>query len=150
MQKNIIWKKINYKLFKGPWGIPILLEAGYQILPVIENTDEYTKITDKIYFYQSLLPYPDSQSLSPEEKSYFCNGLKLASKYFCEVLQDNFCLIILRSIQFSLCDIQNEGFTACAIQWASEAFHFPMPNIITYFDRSKPPCGEYIFDFSLV
>ena len=96
------------------------------------------------------MPYPNSDPLISEEQICFCNGLKLISKYLLELLQDNFCLITLRSIQFSLCDVQNEGFTACAIQWASETFNFPMPTIDVYFDRSTPPCGKYIFDFSLV
>lgn len=150
MQENIIWKKSQYRLYKGRWGISILLEAGYQLLPNIGNATKYMKITDQIYFYPSLLPYPDSDPLISEEQICFCNGLKLISKYLLEFLQDNFCLITLRYIQFSQCDVQNEGFTACAIQWASETFNFPMPTIDVYFDRSTPPCGKYVFDFSLI
>lgn len=56
-------------------------------------------------------------------------------------------IIALRSIQFSDCYVQREGFTASAIQWASETFDFPMPIIETHFDRLKSQNGMYIFDF---
>lgn len=145
-----IWKKSEYRLFKDRWGIAISLEAGYQILSNMENKNKYLKVTEKIYFYPLLLTYPDSQSLTAEEQIYFCNGLNLVSDYMLELLPDGLYLITLRSIQFSDCYVQNEGFTACAIQWASEIFKFPMPVIKVHFDSSKRPCGKYIFDFSLV
>lgn len=143
-----IWKKSRYKLFISNWGIAIVLEAGYKILNNIEDKDKYMEVADNIYFCPAFLPYPDSQVLTEEELMYFFNGLKLVSNSILESINNNSCLITLRSIQFSDCDVQNEGFTACAIQWASEIFGFPMPIINAWFDGSKPPCGKYIFDFS--
>lgn len=145
------WSKTRYALLKGRWGIAIHLEAGYQILSKIEDKSKYIVLTDHIYFQSMFLSNQNSSQLTPDELLYFCNGLKMISKYLYEFLQKDLYLIIaLRNIQFSDCYIQIEGFTASAIQWASEAFHFPMPKIETYFDRLKSQYGMYIFDFSAV
>lgn len=145
---EFIWKKSRYKLFISKWNIAIILEAGYKILSDIEDKDKYIKISENIYFYLSLLPYPDSQTLTMEELECFCKGLKLVNDQIFETIQGKSCLITLRSIQFSDCNIQDEGFVACAIQWASEIFGFPMPVINVSFDYLEEPYGKYIFDFS--
>lgn len=143
-----IWANSNYKTRKGRWRIAILLEAGYRMVSSAENTNQYLKLADRIYFYSVLLPYPQSQPLTEKELVYFCDGLRMVSKYIsASVPEDTSLIIALRKICFSDCDIQNEGFTACAIQWASETFRFPMPNITTYFDEAS---WRHIYDFSSV
>lgn len=133
----------------GKWKIGILLEAGYQILESLENKEGCVKLTDRICFQNMLYPYPRSQSLTHEELEYFCCGLKLMGEQIEKSLQKDSCLkIALRSIQFTDCDIQKEAFTASAIQWSSETFHFPMPHISVEFDDSKGRNGMYLFDFS--
>lgn len=145
-----IWKESRYKLFIKRWGIVIIVEAGYQKLPDAENQNNYIRITDHLYFFSDLLPYPDSQQLVAEEQICFCNGLRYVCDQILESLQNVPCLITLRSAHFLDCDIQDEAFTACAIQWASETFGFPMPEINVWFDSDQPPCGKYVFDFSLI
>ena len=126
----------------------ILLEAGYQMISSAENESQYLKLADRIYFHPMLLPYPQSQSLNEKELTFFCDGLQRVSKDISAFAPEDSSLIIaLRQIYFSDCYIQNEGFTACAIQWASETFRFPMPNITTYFDEAS---WKYIYDFSFV
>lgn len=41
----------------------------------------------------------------------------------------------------------SQPLTASAIQWSSETFQFPMPDIRVYFDDSKGRNGMYQFDF---
>lgn len=147
---GLIWKESRYKLFIKRWGIVIIIEAGYQKLPATENWDNYIRITDHLYFFSDLLPYPDSQQLVAEEQICFCNGLKYVGDQILEALQNDSCLITLRSARFSDCCVQEEAFTACAMQWASEAFGFPMPKINVWFDSDQPPCGKYVFDFSSI
>lgn len=149
-----LWHKSNYKLMKGKWGIAILLEAGYRVVSDIIDENQYIQLTDRIYFQTLLLPYPDSQSLSDTERDCFCDGLKMVSKYiysFIDIPKDAFLMIALRFIQFDDCNIQNEAFTASAIQWASEMFCFPIPNIKVYFDPAGSvegmDNGGYVFDF---
>lgn len=145
------WTKSKYILFQSQWGIVIWLEAGWQIVSGIEDNSNYTKLTDRIYFQPMFLPYPDSLKLTADELQHFCDGLKMISKYLYKLKQeDSYLIIALRSIRFSDCNAQIEGFTAAAIHWASETFHFPMPTIKVYFDRLKSPCGRYVFDFSSV
>lgn len=147
---EFIWKKSRYRLFISQWQIAIGLEAGYKILSYIDDKDSYIKISENVFFCSSLLPYPDSQPLIAEEMECFCKGLKLANDRIVKSLQNNLCLITLLSIQFSDCDIQNDGFTACAIQWTSETFGFSMPVINVKFDCLEPPYRKYIFDFSCI
>ncbi len=145
-----IWKNSKYKVFKGQWGIVIWLEAGYQMVSHIEDKSKYIELADGIYFH-SMLSYSNSPRLTDEEWLYFYNGIKMISKYLHEFMQDEQYLIIaLKNIQFSDCDVQIEGFTACAIQWASDIFGFPMPAIEVYFDKLKAQYGRYVFDFSSV
>jgi len=145
---HIIWKKSKYNLFISKWGIAIILKAGYKILYDNEDKSRYIKICENMYFSLSLLPYPNSILLTREELEYFCKGLTLVNKQIMEAVQNQPCLIILRSILFSDCNIQYEAFTVSAIQWASEIFGFSMPTINVWFHSAEKPCGKYIFDFS--
>lgn len=145
---EIVWNKSLYRLMKGRWPIAVRLEAGYQIIPVTDASNLYRKISERIWFQSMLKAYPESDQLLPEEESYFCKGLNMVSSCLTDfVTEDSILLIVLRSVQFSECYVQNEAFAACAIQWASEAFRFPMPDIRTSFDASQGRCGRYIFDF---
>ena len=75
---------------------------------------------------------------------YFCHGLKLISNQLAKLLQkDSYLKIALRVIQFEDCNIQNEAFTASAIQWSSETFKFPMPYIGVYFIETEGQNGIY-------
>jgi hypothetical protein len=149
--KDYTWQKSRYTLLKGRWGIAIWIEAGYLMTSEIEDKNNYTEISDHIYFESMIPSSSDNIQLYADELLYFCSGLKMISRHFHEFLPEGMYLIIaLRNIEFSECYVQIEGFTACAIQWASEAFHFSMPKIEAYFDESKAPNGQYIFDFSSV
>ncbi|MDE7222969.1 MAG: hypothetical protein K2O34_04215 [Acetatifactor sp.] len=154
-----IWHKSNYKLRKGKWGIAILLEAGYRELSGVTDLGQYRRLADRIYFQSTTIPYPQqqcSQTMLDSELERFCDGLKMAAKYIYPVIniaEDAPLLIDLRYIAFSICDIQEEAFTAAAIQWASEAFHFPMPHIGVRFDPERTADGwngKYVYDFSNV
>lgn len=145
---DVIGKKSWYKLFISKWEIAIILEAEYRELYENENKSVYMKIGENLYFASSCLPYPNSNTLNAEELECFCKGLKLVSAQIIDNMQSRPCLIKLNSIIFSDCNIQNDAFTASAIQWASEAFGFSMPTINIWFDNTKKPCGKYTFDFS--
>lgn len=123
--EKFIWTKSNYKLMLGKWKIGIILEAGYQLLKSVENKESCVKLTDQIYFQNMLFPYPYSQPLTNEELECFCRGLKLISNQIENLLQkDSSLKIALRVIQFEDCNIQNEAFTASAIQWQVKHLNF--------------------------
>lgn len=143
-----IWKETRYNLFIHKWGIAIILKAGYKILAEMENRQDVIKIAEDLYFYPSLQSWSKSQQLIEEEILCFCEGLKLVCEDILKAVRNRLCLITLQTIHFSACNIQNEAFTACAIQWASEIFGFPMPEVKVAFDSTEPPYGRYIYDFS--
>ncbi|MCI9079965.1 MAG: hypothetical protein HFH68_13785 [Lachnospiraceae bacterium] len=145
---NFVYKKSWYKLFLGKWYIVIILEAGYKELCENESESGYIKICGNLYFSSLCLPYPDSTSLNEEELNCFCKGLELVSAQIMDAMQNKPCLIQLRSIIFSDCNIQDDAFTASAVQWASEVFKFSMPKINVWFDDTVEPCGVYKFDFA--
>lgn len=146
--EDYIWKSYNYKVLKGKWGISILLEAGYVSLNRNVSKNKIICLENGVYFNSILQPYPESQSLLPQELHCFCNGLKVVAK---QILKSTphlpNVLIALRSIQFSDCNIQDEAFTAAAMEWASEVFQFETPNYQVFFDDSKGTYGRYVFDF---
>ena len=92
--------------------------------------------------------------MEARELERFCDGLKMTANYIypaVNIAEGSFLLIDLRYIGFSICNIQEEAFTAAAIQWASEAFHFSMPHIEVYFDPERTEDGwngKYVYDFS--
>ena len=87
------WSRSRYKLFISRWGIAIILEAGYRILPASENRKDFIKVVENLYASFDLMPYPCSQQLIAEEQILFCNGLKLVSGQILEALQDRCCLL---------------------------------------------------------
>ena len=48
--KDYTWQKSRYTLLKGRWGIAIWIEAGYLMTSEIEDKNNYTEISDHIYF----------------------------------------------------------------------------------------------------
>ena len=145
--KDFQWKKSNYKQMQGRWKIGILLEAGYRECDTLENQSELIKISDRIYFQNALLPYPKSEQLSQSELEYWRQGIRLVSAQIEK--RAPYLIVALRNIQFSVCDIQEEAFTASAMQWASEMFGFPMPEVKVIFDKNiNPPYGKYVYDFN--
>lgn len=147
--EDCIWESHHYKMMKGKWKIAIILEAGYGLFDSTISHHQIVCLEHGLYFRSMLLPYPQSCPLLPQELDCFCNGLKIVSK---QILQSaphlpNI-LITLRLVQFSDCDIQDEAFTAAAIEWASTAFGFEAPRYQVSFDASKGTNGLYVFDFS--
>ena len=95
------------------------------------------------------MSYPKSIQLSSEELEYFCYGIRLVSKEIEKYQTAPYLIIALRSIQFSDCNIQEEAFAASAMEWTSEIFGFPMPEIRAYFEQnSNSPYGRYVYDFT--
>lgn len=145
---DFIYKKSWYKLFISRWEIAIIVEAGHKELHERHNVTDYIKISDNLYFSFQCLSYPSSNPLNTAELECFCKGQRLVSAQIADAVQNKPYLIQLRSILFSDCNIQNDAFTASAIQWASEAFGFTMPPIKVWFDDTENPCGRYKFDFA--
>lgn len=56
-----LWQKSNYKLMKGKWGMAILLEAGYREVSDVTDPGQYRRLTDRIYFETTTIPYPQLQ-----------------------------------------------------------------------------------------
>ena len=91
----------------GKWKIAIILEAGYQILKLVENEESCVKLTDQIYFQSMLFPYPYSQPLTAEELECFCYGLKLISSQIEKLLQKAeqlFAIFGMKEVQEELVD----------------------------------------------
>lgn len=152
-----LWHKSNYTMMKGKWKIGILLEAGYREVTYTAELVQYIRLADRICFQSSTIPYPQpqcSQTMVDSELERFCDGLKMIAKYIypaVNIAEGAFLLIDLKYIDFSVCNIQEEAFTAAAIQWASEAFHFPLPHIGVYFEPERTEDGwngKYVYDFS--
>lgn len=143
------WKCSNYKQMEGRWKIGVITEAGYKISDIPENQSELEKITDRIYFRNFLLPYPESEQLSGYELELWRRGIELVSEQI-EVSQPakGYIIIALKRSLFSVCDMQEEAFTASAIKWAADMFGFSMPFVNVTFDGSIPPYGRYVYDFS--
>lgn len=79
-----------------------------------------------------------------EDLPYLIKGLKIVQKQIVNSSIYKMTLIVINSLQFSLCDFQEEGLTAAIIEWASVAFDFAAPIINVDFQKEK---NKYIFDF---
>lgn len=147
--EGYIWRKHYYNTRKGKWRIAVIVNAGYGALDDSDDRKEMVDLEHGIYFHNLSVLYPESVSLLPEEVVRFYSGLKIVSRQIAHAMPNQTNTVIkLRGIQFSDCAIQEEAFTAAAIEWASGTFHFKLPDYKVVFDDLQGKYGRYVYDFS--
>ncbi|MCP4134175.1 MAG: hypothetical protein GY754_24595 [bacterium] len=131
----------KYKVIKSSWGILILIKAEIVEKDIFDSTDYFDiKIFDGLYC--SIL----AANLLDSGIDYILTGLKRVSSQIkaSPFLKYNTC-IVLHSIEFSLCDFQEEGLEAAIIEWAAKTFKFDKPKIEVNYNK-KLNKYEFIYE----
>ena len=90
-------------------------------------------------------PIADNEIFCDDDLPYLVKGLEIVQKEIIKNSMYRDTLIIIYSLQFSLCDFQEEGLIAAIIEWSSKAFSFSPPMINVDFNKEK---NRYFFDFN--
>lgn len=134
----------TYFVCKSSWCISITILAEYTDFDSVDKNSNVIKVVDGIWLKFADKPIIENEIFCDDDLPYLAEGLRIVQK---EIISKSKCkntLIIIKSLQFSLCDFQEEGLTAAIIEWASVTFGFQTPTINVNFDKKK---NKYIFDF---
>jgi hypothetical protein len=130
--------KSKYRLMgKASWGIAINVTAEW-------NTIASTP-ADAVQMTERLWCSCDDRSLTTEELHYLMLGVKVVADSIArQIGEAHRILIRVGRIDFNPTDYQPEGIVAAMAFWASEAFHFPKPEITGRYDKDR---RKYTFTF---
>lgn len=137
----------TYFVCKSSWCVNIKVIAEYTDFDKMDMNSKTIKVADGIWMKFADKPIADNEIFCDDDLPYLVKGLEIVQK---EIIKNSIysnTLIIIYSLQFSLCDFQEEGLIAAIIEWSSKAFSFSPPMINVDFNKEK---NRYIFDFNNV
>lgn len=121
-----------YKISKSSWGIAVLLE----IRTYSEINYNSFKINDNLYLKL------DNCGLTKPYYIFLINGLKWIEG---TINMQKKLMVSIESIEFSLCDFQDEGLFFAIASWARDYFKLEKLNYDYVYDKN---INRYIFNFS--
>lgn len=131
-------RTITYKFREvAPWGIYVSFSAeGTLVSKSSLGTDPYNG--------RALVIDLGSVNLAGLALDAMDRGLRLMQDKFVIRHPDEFALVTLSAVDFSLTDFQDEGITAATVLWLAEEFDLPAPRIEVHFSKAL---GKYCFEF---
>lgn len=135
----------KYFICKSSWCISIKIFAEYTDFKNTKVNSKAIKVVDGIWLKFADKPMVENEIFCDDDLPYLMKGLEIVQKQIINSSTYKDTLIIINSLQFSLCDFQEEGLTAAIIEWASKVFGFPKPIISVGFEKEK---NRYVYDFN--
>ena len=135
----------KYFICKTSWCINIVIYAEIANMDDADFHSSAIKVVDGIWIKFSEKPMIEGEKFDNSDWPYLLTGLQIVQN---QILSNSIyrnTLIVINSLQYSLCDFQKEGLTAAIIEWASKAFNFKVPTINVRYERK---INRYIFDFT--
>lgn len=128
--------KYEYRLLKSQWGIMIDFDADV----FCALGSEGLKVGDKVFLEGGSSP---DWRFKDYDIPFIKIGLeRVLPQIRDKILQCGPALIHVHSVNYGVCDFQNEGIEAAAMLWAAQEFHFDPPAIETSFDKHD---NKYVF-----
>lgn len=134
----------TYFVCKSSWCINIKIIAECTNFDESNVGSSAIKVVDGIWLKFADKPIVENEIFCNDDLMYLAKGLEIVQKAIINNSIYKHTLIVINSLQFSLCDFQEEGLTAAIIEWASKAFNFSMPIINVEFQKQN---NKYIFKF---
>ncbi len=134
----------TYFVCQSSWCISITIFAEYTDFYNTNEKFNAIKVIDRIWLKFADKPMIENEIFCDDDLSYLAKGLRIVQKEIINKSEYKNTLVIIKSLQFSICDFQEEGLTAAMIEWASMTFGFQPPTINVDFDKKM---NRYIFDF---
>ena len=124
----------KYKVLKSTWGISIEI-----IGEITDNSfnKEYCQI-----FCDFGCELPDDLNIS--EKEHIIKGLAFLYEDIKNILDRPQIVIIIRQVNYNLCDYQEEGLTAAIVEAVSQALCIDTIQTDVVFDQKS---NKYLFNF---
>lgn len=126
----------SLKIIKSTWGISIRLTARHTGSDLVSS--QYL-VTDRIGFNINSIGI----KLSEEDVLMLIAGLRWISKYIENEIDGGKSIVIeLVKVEFVDTDFQPEGFYYGIAKWASNHFHFTLPDYTVVFNEKE---NKYMF-----
>ena len=135
----------TYFICKSSWCINIKIVAEYTKFNKTDVNRDVINVVDGIWLKFADKPIVENEIFCDDDLLYLAQGLIMVQKQIIEHSVYKETLIVINSLQFSLCDFQEEGLTAAIIEWASIAFGFSRPVIGVEFQKE---INKYVFDWN--
>lgn len=135
----------TYFVCKSSWCINVKIIAEYTSFDKSNARLNAIKVVDGIWLKFADKPIVKNEVFCEDDLPYLAKGLEIVQKPIIKNSIYKETLIIINSLQFSLCDFQEEGLIAAIIEWASKTFDFTMPQIKVEFHKET---NRYLFDFN--
>lgn len=136
----------TYFVGKTSWCINIKIFADYTNFEKLETDSKCVKVTEKIWMRFADKPMMEKEIFCNDDLPYLMKGLQIVKNQIISNSKFDNTLITIHSLQFSICDFQEEGLTVAMVEWAAKAFGFNCPRIKVEFDK---PSNRYVFDLSV-
>lgn len=133
----------TYFVCKSSWCINITIIAEYREFD--KDNSNAMKVVDGLWLKFADKAVVENEIFCDEDLPYLAKGLEKVQREIIRRSMYEDTIIIINSLQFSLCDFQEEGLTAAVIEWAAKAFGFETPKIKVDFAKNA---NRYVFDFS--
>lgn len=134
----------TYFVCRSSWCISITICAEYTDFYNTHKEGNAIKAADRIWLKFADKPIIENELFCDEDLVYLAKGLSIVQKEIINKSKYKNTLIIISSLQFNICDFQEEGLTAAMMEWAAIAFGFQPPAIDVAFDKES---NRYIFGF---
>ncbi len=138
----------RYKLFISRWGMVLNVHGD------VYDYDEYTggrdDLNEENFFEicEGVCVHFDrteeSEMLCPADYPHMLEGFKKVSGQIVANSKFERTVIVITKIEYDMCCMQDEGFVAGMMEWASAAFGFECPQVEAAFDKEKN-CYVYRF-----
>lgn len=134
----------TYFICKSSWCINIKVIAEISNYDNLVELNNVKKVTDGIWIMFAKKPLGIDEVFYEGDLVYLIKGLQIVQKQIINNSPYTNTLIVIHSLQFSLCDFQEEGLIAAMIEWASIGFGFEKPLIHVDFQKEN---NKYVFSF---
>lgn len=127
------------------WCISLYLKLSFEPFHNSQYASTSKEISNGVYLCINLAQYPESVNIDDAQLQSLLIGLNAVSeKINNHTPYKNNTLIVLHSVNYGYCDIQEEGFTHSIIEWSAKAFGFEAPIITVSYDKK---INKYLFNF---
>ena len=134
---------LKCSICKSSWAIDIKIIA--EIKSFTGSNNICKEICDGIWF--SVIPQPlvKGEVFWEEDIKWLIEGIKYVREMIIKNSKyGNKTWIEIGSLQFSICDFQEDALPIAMMYWAAKSFGFEMPDVEVTFDKTE---NRYLFEF---
>ncbi|MCM1499478.1 MAG: hypothetical protein NC124_13505 [Clostridium sp.] len=135
----------QYYVQKTSWWIYIKIVAdAIDYYDVKDNDKENIMHIGKgLWIKYSDIPLIKGELFSEDDLLYLIKGIDMVKEQIRMNSKFKETVIVIKSLQYSPCDFQEEGLIAAMLQWSAQYFQFDCPKFKVDFDKLN---NRYVFE----